>query len=988
MMQLALPERYPMVCPQCSHSNPAESIHCEKCSTPLPFDDQTITSGLAGGWSAPVGDVIVSSTATQKLFPGTLLGERYEIIQLLGQGGMGAVYKARDRELEREVALKVIRADMAANPEILKRFKQEIILARQITHRNVVRIFDLGQADGIKFITMEYIEGEDLQCVLRRKKKLEHGEAANIMAQVCRALEAAHAEGVIHRDLKPQNIMLDKSGRACVMDFGIARSVMASGMTQTGALIGTPDYMSPEQAKGLPLDVRSDLFTFGIIFYEILSGQIPFNADTTMGKLWKRTNEPARPLGDFDKNIPQSLSDIVRKCLEIDPQKRFANASELLHRIEIWQGPQAGTGLVEARPGQLRSYAKWIGAGLVFALAVMGIALRSNFTSKPAVAHSSVTLLIADFDNKTGDSVFDGTLEPMLGVALEGAPFISSYNRSQAKKEASRLRPGTARMDGPLAQLVAVREGVYAVVSGSIAQQESGYNLDITTIDPATGNSIVKEEQIHASSKQDVLAATGKVAERIRKGLGDTTPESAERSAEETYTAASLEAAHAYAMAQDLGHAGKWTEAIKAFDQAVQLDPDMGRAYAGMAVMYANLGKRQDAERNYQLAMKRIDRMTDREKYRTRSGYYLFIRNQTKAIDELTALVKQYPADTAGHANLALASFYQRDMNKALEEQRRAVAIIPHSVQQRGNLSMYALYAGDFDTAAREANQVLQENPNFEEGARTLALARLAGGHIEEAKQEYAKLQAISLRGASMAATGFADLALYEGRLTDAVGILGKRIATDLAAKDSDSAADGLATLALTQIALHKTSEAVATADKAVANSKEGAVLFRAAQVFVAAGQAARALQLVAPLGRRLESEPQIYAKLIAGEAQLKKANAREALGLFQDAQKLSDSWLGRFALGRAYLDAGMFIEASSEFDVCLSRRGEATSVFLDDIPSYHLLPAVYYYQGRAREGLHSPGAAESYKTFLDIKAKDSLDPLVEDARKRLGAAK
>ena len=976
-----------MVCPQCSHSNPAEFIQCEKCSTPLPFGDQTITSGSPGGWSAPVEDVIVDSAATQKLSPGTLFGERYEIIHLLGQGGMGAVYKARDRELDRQVALKVIRADMAANPEILKRFKQEIILARQITHRNVVRIFDLGQAEGIKFITMEYIEGEDLQRVLRRKKKLEHGEAANIMAQVCRALEAAHAEGVIHRDLKPQNIMLDKSGRVCVMDFGIARSIVASGMTQTGALIGTPDYMSPEQAKGLPLDARSDLFTFGIIFYEMLSGQTPFDADTTMGKLWKRTNEPARPLGDLDKSIPQPLSDIVKKCLEIDAQKRFANASELLHRIEIWQGPQAGTRVAEARPAQLPMYARWIGAGLVFLLAVMGIALRSKFTSKPAAAHSPVTLLIADFDNKTGDSVFDGTLEPMLGVALEGAPFISSYNRDQAKRVASRLRPGTARMDGPLAQLVAVREGVYAVVAGSIAQQGNGYNLDVTTIDPATGNSIVKQERIHASSKQDVLAATGKVAERLRKGLGDTTPASAERSAEETYTAASLEAAHAYAVAQDLGHEGKWSEAIKAFDKAVQLDPDMGRAYAGMAAMYANLGKRQDAERNYQLAMQRIDRMTDREKYRTRSGYYLLIRNQSKAIDELTALVKQYPADTAGHANLALANFFQRDMNKALEEQRRAVAIIPHSVQQRGNLSMYALYAGDFDTAAKEAQQVLQENPKFEEGARTLALAKLAGGHIEEAKQEYAKLQAISPRGASMAAIGLADLALYEGRLTDAVGILEKRVATDLAAKDSDSAADALATLALTQIALHKISEAVATAGKAVANSKEGAVLFRAAQVFVAAGQEARALQLVAPLGRRLESEPQIYAKLIAGEVQLKKANVREALGLFQDAQKLSDSWLGRFDLGRAYLDAGLFTEASSEFDVCLNRRGEATSVFLDDIPSYHLLPAVYYYQGRAREGLHSQGAAESYKLFLEVKANGSEDPLVADARKRLNAA-
>jgi len=985
MMGLAHPERYPMVCPQCSHTNPAESAQCENCSTPLPFDDQTIATGSVGGWSAPVEDVIADSAVTQKLSPGTLLGDRYQVLRLLGQGGMGTVYKARDRELDRQVALKVIRADMAANPEILKRFKQELILARQITHRNVIRIFDLGQAEGIKFITMEYIEGEDLKNVLRRKKKLEPDEAANIMAQVCRALEAAHAEGVIHRDLKPQNIMLDKSGRACVMDFGIARSMAASGMTQTGALVGTPDYMSPEQAKGLQLDARSDLFTFGIIFYEVLSGQTPFDADTTMGKLWKRTSEPARPLGDLDKSIPQPLSDIVRKCLEIDPQKRFASASELLQQIETWQRPQMGRGVVGVRPGQVPSYAKWIWAGLAVMLVLMGIALRSKFTMKPASPHTPVTLLIADFDNKTGDSVFDGTLEPMLSVALEGAPFISSYNRGQARKVASRLRPGTTRMDGPVAQLVAMREGVNAVVAGSIAQKGSGYNVYVTTLDPATGKPIVKEEHIYASNKQDVLAATGKVAERIRKGLGDTTPPSAEGSAAETYTAASLEAAHAYAVAQDLAQAGKWLEAIKAFSQAVRLDPEMGRAYAGMAVMYANLGKRQDAEKSYQLAMERIDRMTDREKYRTRSSYYLFMRNQSKAIDELTALVKQYPADTAGHANLALAYFFQRDMNKALEEERGAVAITPHSVQQHGNLSMYALYAGDFDTAAKEADQVLQENPKFEEGARTLALAKLASGHIEEAKQEYAKLQATGPRGASMAAAGLADLALYEGRLTDAAGILEKHIATDLAAKDFDSAADGQATLASAQIALHKTSEAVATAAKAVANSRDGAVLFRAAQVYVAAGQEARALQVIAPLGLRLESEPQIYAKLIAGEAQLKKSNVREALGLFQDAQKLSDTWLGRFDLGRAYLDAGFFTEASSDFDICLNRRGEATSVFLDDIPSYHLLPAVYYYQGRAREGLHSQGAAESYKLFLEIKAKGSEDPLVMDARKRLG---
>jgi serine/threonine protein kinase len=422
-----------MVCPECSYENPETSVQCVKCTTPLPLSDQTLATG-GQGWSVPAADGVIASAPLVQLSPGASIGSRYEIVRLLGQGGMGAVYQAHDKELDRQVAIKVIRADMAANPEILRRFKQELILARQITHKNVIRIFDLGQADGIKFITMEYIEGENLQSVLRRKKKLEPTEAASILAQVCRALEAAHNEGVIHRDLKPQNIMLDKTGRAYVMDFGIARSMLGDGMTQTGALIGTPDYMSPEQAKGQSLDGRSDFFSAGIIFYEMLSGQVPFDADTTMGKLWKRTNEPARPLDELDKTIPRPLSDIVRKCLEIDPQKRFASAGDLLQRIEVWQGPGPGTRVVTLSAAALPSYAKWAVAGLAVVVIAGGLYIRSKISAPPTGPHAPVTLLIADFDNKTGDSVFDGTLEPMLGIALEGAPFISSFNRGQAKK--------------------------------------------------------------------------------------------------------------------------------------------------------------------------------------------------------------------------------------------------------------------------------------------------------------------------------------------------------------------------------------------------------------------------------------------------------------------------------------------------------------------------------------------------------------------------
>jgi eukaryotic-like serine/threonine-protein kinase len=981
MVDPAHPARDVVVCPQCNHANASASEQCERCATPLPFD-QTLTSDE--GWSSSIDEASnhTRDRLAKDLTPGSMLGARYDILRVLGQGGMGTVYEARDRELDRIVALKVIRGDLTRSLEIFKRFKQELILARQITHRNVIRIFDLGQADGIRFITMEYIEGEDLQRILKRKKKLEPSEAAGIMAQVCRALEAAHGEGVIHRDLKPQNIMLDKNGRAYVMDFGVARSTLISGMTNTGAVVGTPDYMSPEQAKGLPLDARSDLFAVGIIFYETLCGDTPFQADTTMGKLWKRTSEPARPLREVDGDIPQELGEIVRRCLEIDPEKRFANASELLRQIEVWQGARSKP--IPTTEPYVR-YAKI--AGLVLAALVatgLALTLRSH---KAVSAHAPVNLLIADFDNKTGDAVFDETLEPMLSVALEGSPFISSYSRGQAKKIASRLQPNAVRMDASVAQLVAVREGVNVVVSGSIAQEGNGYRVSVATLDPTSGQRVAKDEQVYAPSKQAVLAATGNIADRIRKGLGDTTSEASGRSAAETYTAASLQAAHAYAVGQDLQQAGKWTEAIKAFREAIDLDPEMGRAYAGVAVMYANLGKRQDAEKNYQLAMTHIDRMTDREKYRTRSGYYLLMRNQTKAIDELTALVQRYPADTAGRANLALAYFFQRDMRGAVEEQQRALAITPHSVMQRSNLSLYALYAGDFQTATIHANQVLQENPTFETGLRTLALANLADGHIEEAKRDYSKLESMSSRGASMAITGLADVALYEGRLSDAAGLLNKAIASDTAIQDSESAANDQATLALTQVALNRLTDAALNAAKAAADSKDEGVLYRAAQAYLALGQESRALQLIAPLTTRLENEPQVYAKLIYGEAQLKKGNAREALKIFQEAQKLSDTWLGRMDLGRAYLDLGAFTEASSEFDVCLSRRGEATSVFLDDSPTYHLLPTVYYYQGRAREGLGSPGALESYKLFLAIKDKASQDPLVAEANKRLAAA-
>src|SRR5216684_1491801 len=458
-----------MQCPVCQADNPSTAATCEKCNTPFPLSDATIPPteyGQAVGWSAAV-TLRPSSEAAAKgqLEPGSVLGERYEILQLLGQGGMGAVYKARDIELERTVALKLIRPDLASHPEILRRFKQELILAREVTHRNVIRIFDLGQASGVRYITMEYVEGRDLRALLHEKKKLTPEEAVPIFLQIAAALEAAHHAGVVHRDLKPQNVMVDKEGRVYVMDFGVARSLETPGMTQTGALMGTPEYMSPEQAKGMKVDARSDLFSLGIIFYEMLSGVAPFKADTAMATMFKRTQEHAVPLAQAGSGVPVFLSDIVSKCLEIDREKRFASAREVAQQLEIWQGPPAGSSTIILPAPRTAAYWKWASAALAILLVASVIGFRLKGPRKPKAVHPPVSVLVADFTNHTGDPIFDDTLEPMFNVALEGASFINAFPRGEARKLAQKLPQPTDKLEEQPARLVAVAQGLAAVVT-------------------------------------------------------------------------------------------------------------------------------------------------------------------------------------------------------------------------------------------------------------------------------------------------------------------------------------------------------------------------------------------------------------------------------------------------------------------------------------------------------------------------------------------
>jgi len=493
----------------------------------MPRSAQALPYTLPGSPSAG------SISAFQSLQPGVLFGGRYEILGVLGQGGMGAVYKARDRELDRLIALKVIRPELATDPAILLRFKQELILARNITHKNVVRIYDLGEADGIRFISMEYVDGDDLRTLLRRQGKFAPKEAIAVVEQVCRALDSAHSEGVIHRDLKPQNIMRDKHGRIVVMDFGLARSLGDTGMTQTGAIVGTLEYMSPEQALGSTLDQRSDIFSVGLIFYELLTGKAPYEADTAIASLMKRTREEARSASDVDASVPRSLSAIVSRCLERESANRYHSAVELLQQLTTWEAnpnisveslsKMISHPIVRSSRFSLDLPGKswmWIaGAVLVVVLAIFAgrTLLNRTGTSSGEMAQGIPSLKLGKYVailplKKVGDEKALGYVADGIGEAL-GAKLFQLKEVHLASADA--VDKAVAR-DLPLSKLA--RElGVNLVLQGSVQGTSDKLRVTLGLDDATTGKRVWSQEFSGASG--DVLALEDQIYGTVATAL-------------------------------------------------------------------------------------------------------------------------------------------------------------------------------------------------------------------------------------------------------------------------------------------------------------------------------------------------------------------------------------------------------------------------------------------------------------------------------------
>jgi eukaryotic-like serine/threonine-protein kinase len=665
-------------------------------------------------------------SAFHTLQPGVVFAGRYQILRVLGQGGMGAVYQARDRELDRVIALKVIRPELAADPAILQRFKQELILARNITHKNVVRIYDLGEAEGIRFITMEYIDGADLRSLLGAHGKFSSREAIGMIEQVCRALDAAHAEGVIHRDLKPRNIMRDQHGRIVVMDFGLARSLGETGLTQTGAIVGTLEYMSPEQALGTPLDQRSDIFSAGLIFYELLTGKAPYEADTAIASLMKRTREDARPVSEVDHSVPQGLSAIVSRCLEREPANRYHSAVELLQQLTAWEtnpniSAEALSRMIShpiVHPSHFNldlpgTRSMWIAAAvLVVVLAALAGRALLIHSGPPAESVRAVPppskgkyLAILPLkrvgDEKTLGYVSDG-IEEALATKLFQLKELHLVSGDAVEKVAAH--------DLPIEQL-AGKLGVNVVLQGMVQGNRDQLRVTLR-LDDATKGRLWSRE--FSGVPGDLLTLEDQIYGNLVSALA-LKPTNEELARSGAHPTESVKAYDLYLQGRNvLRNAHNRDEIKKAadlFEQAIEKDSNFALAFAGLA----------DAS----------DRMYGE------SRESLWAQKATVAAEQAERLSNALP-----EVHLALGSVYSTTgkNTQAINELQRALELAPNSDEAYRRLGDAYLASGQADPAIAAYQNAVSSNPYFWWNHNSLGKAYLELGNTAKAMETFQKV--------------------------------------------------------------------------------------------------------------------------------------------------------------------------------------------------------------------------------------------------------
>jgi eukaryotic-like serine/threonine-protein kinase len=695
--------------------------------------------------------------------------------------------------------------------------------------------------------------------------------------------------------------------------------------------------------------------------------------------LRQRLDKAPPSLRSVDPEIPEVVDRLVMRCLEPDPAARYQTSAELA--ADLARLDDNGVPL----PIQRGVTRRLVGAAALGAAVLMGATYWLTRPVPPKPAPPLTSVLVADFDDKTNSPVFRGTLEQALTTGIEGASFITAYPRRDAQQLANEIKPGS-HLDAQLARLVSAREGIKVVLAGSVERSGDGYSLKVDAIDPAA-NKVLATASASAASRDRVLAAVGSAAARLRRALGDTAAETAGSAASETVTASSLEALQAYSRAQELADANELPEALAAYQETIKLDPNFGRAWAGMGVVYSTLKDESRAKAAYEEALKHVDRMSEREKLRTLGTYYLNVaRNNEKAIENYETLVKLYPADDAAHANLSTAYMYVGDLPRAIAEAQQVLRIYPSQWSQRYNYAMLEMYAGHYDVAMKEGARVMKEAPSLELAVLPVALSKLAAGDAQGAREMYGRIAQIGPAGASLGRFGLADLDMFFGANREALKLLQGGLAADRKVGDA-AVSRALVAAAEADLTVGQKARALDAARKAAGLSSHEAVLVPAALVLIEAGRWEEADQIGVRLENALQTQTIAYARLIKAEIAASRGRYAEAIDLFRDSIKRRDTWFARYLLGRLYARTGHSPEAMAELDVCAKRAGEVTDVFIADTPSLRYLPPAFYWLARSQQALAVAVAGKTYEHFLALRGNaDPPDPLALDAKKRLQA--
>lgn len=919
----------------------------------------------------------------------------YDILKKVGEGGMGVVYKARDSHLDRFVAIKVLPPEKLTDPERKRRFVWEAKAASALSHPNIIHVYDIDHADGVDFISMEFVAGGTLdQLIPRHGMRLN--EALKCAVQIADALARAHSAGIIHRDLKPSNIMMDEHGLVRVVDFGLAKLMEMlpasendatrpmNPVTQEGKVVGTASYMSPEQAAGMEVDARSDIFSFGSLLYEMVAGCRAFQRNSAVATLVAIIKEEPPPL---PAAVPNDVQKLITRCLRKDPERRFQHMEDLAVELaELKEELDSGRLMAAQAPAapRKRRFLRAVLAGAVVVLAATGVLVWQRKQAKPLTDKDVIVL--ADFTNTTGDTVFDITLREALAAQLEQSAFLKILGEEQLRQGLRLMgRSAGERITNQIAREICQREGEKAMIGGSIANLGKSYSITLQAANCQTGEALARE-QVEAKDKEHVLRAIATAAKGMRAKLGESLASIQKLTvSSEQVTTTSLEAYRAFALGRAQALSGSYLETIPLFERATKLDPNFASAYWILSITYCNIGEIGRCVECLKEAFALVDHVSERERLAISAMYYSFVTGElSKAARVYQLWARTYPREAQPHNDLGAVYRDTGDWGKALPEFQEAMRLEPRraAAPYSNQVSTYSRF-DRFDEAKAVAEKAFAQKldpPSIHR--HLLRIAYLQGDWAEAEKQiqwlagkpvEYWSLDAQATNAAALG-----QLRKAQELLQRAAAMARRQNLPETAARFQAQEALGGAQVGNCEAALSK-ARATILPDQVPGDT------LAAALPLALCGDHAEAKKAADATSKRYPEHTlwnTVYLPSIRAAIELNLERPVNAIGLLQSAAPYERAYPDAVYLrGLSYLRLRKGVEAAAEFQKILDHKGANWG------PYYPLS-----YVGLARAATLANDTARARKAYQDFlalwKDADQDIPILKEARQEYAKLK